>query len=122
MKKETYSCVCIDDDRLFLEILSKYIKNLDFLKLEATFTNPMLALNEVDQSKPDIIFIDIDLPEINGFTFIDALDYNPIVIMITSHWEHADTAAKHGIDAFITKPLKGTEQFTDTLFNAIAKR
>lgn len=122
MRKEHYSCVCIDDDRLFMEIIKSAIRQIEYLDLKECFGNPMKALMQVDREKPDIIFIDIDLPEINGFQFVEALDYQPIVIYVTSHWEQEEEAMKKGADAFVVKPLKSVEQLSDILFNAINKR
>ncbi|UXP33231.1 response regulator [Reichenbachiella agarivorans] len=119
MTKEAYSCVCIDDDKLFIEIISGKIRQLDFLDLIACYNNPMTALVKVDQLRPDIIFLDVDLPEINGFTFMDALDYKPIIVMMTSHWEQEEHAIKKGVDAFLTKPLKSAEQISDALFKLL---
>lgn len=119
MRKDNYSCICIDDDRLFMEIIKGVIRQIDYLDLQECYGNPMHALVEVDRNKPDIIFIDIDLPEINGFQFVEALDYDPVVIYVTSHWEQEEEALKKGADGFITKPLKSAEQLSDVLFNAI---
>ncbi|PIB36808.1 hypothetical protein BFP72_16065 [Reichenbachiella sp. 5M10] len=119
MKKETYSCVCIDDDRLFIEILTSKINQLDYLELQACYTSPLSALVKVDQLKPEIIFLDIDMPDINGFAFVEALDYDPVVIMITSHWEHLETAQKKGIHGFISKPIKSAEQISDILIKVL---
>lgn len=112
MIKGKYSCICIDDDKLFLNIISQFIDRIDYLELTATFSNPMQALVQIDQLKPDMLFLDIDMPEIDAFKIIDSLDYNPIIIMISSHWEHVDKLKEMGVHAFITKPLRGVEELS----------
>jgi len=112
MRKEKYSCICIDDDKLFLNIISQFIENIGYLDLIDTFSNPMQAMVKIDQLHPEILFLDIDMPEIDAFKMIEAFDYNPIIIMISSHWEHVDKLKKMGVHAFITKPLREPEELS----------
>ncbi|MGL1889410.1 MAG: response regulator [Reichenbachiella sp.] len=111
MIKEMQSCIGVDDDKLFLKVLEGYISKVEGLSLIETYANPMQGLVAIDKHKPDIIFLDINMPEINGLTILDALDYKPKVIIISSHWEQVDELNKAGAHAFITKPLRDLHAF-----------
>lgn len=100
-----YTCICIDDDKMFNEILEQYIKRIDFLELLGTFSNPIEGVMAIDKLKPDILFLDVDMPEINGFTTIDALEHKPIIIMVSSHWEHEKELLQAGAAKFVMKPI-----------------
>ena len=58
-------CIAIDDEPVALSILSNYCKRMDGLEL-ITFSNPVTAMLEVNRIKPDLIFLDIKIGEING--------------------------------------------------------
>lgn len=116
-----YSCVCIDDDKMFNEILEQYIKRVDFLELAGTYSNPIEGVMAIDKLKPDILFLDVDMPEINGFTTIDALDHKPIIIVVSSHWEHERELLAVGAAKFVMKPIVSAEHLAQIVKSVIAE-
>ena len=108
-----YSCLCIDDDKMFNEILEQYIKRIDFLDFLGAYSNPIQGVMAIDKLKPDILFLDVDMPEINGFTTIEALEHKPIIIMVSSHYEQERELLKAGAARFVTKPIANPEHLSE---------
>ncbi|RZL36835.1 MAG: response regulator, partial [Pedobacter sp.] len=63
-------CVIVDDKPLAIDILSDYISKISFLSLEASTTNPLEALEIVLDGKADLVFLDIQMPQLNGIQFM----------------------------------------------------
>ena len=63
------TCIAIDDEPLALEVLKKYIAKIYFLDLKGVFTDPFEAQKIMDTAPVDILFLDIQMPDINGIEF-----------------------------------------------------
>lgn len=70
----TLKCVAIDDEPLALELLSKFISQTAFLKLEGKFSNAIEALGFVNQNEVELIFMDIQMPDLSGMELARILD------------------------------------------------
>lgn len=70
------SCIAIDDEPLALELLSKFIKQTPFLKLEGRFSNAIEALSYINQHEVNLIFMDIQMPDLSGMELARILDGN----------------------------------------------
>lgn len=64
------NCVIIDDEPLAREGLSSYVREVDFLQLVATCTNPVELIRLLDEHPVDLIFLDIQMPKMNGIDFL----------------------------------------------------
>lgn len=100
-----YKCIAIDDEPLALTILQEYVLKIPFLEMIKTFTNPTEAGLYIQNEKPDILFLDIQMPEIKGIDFIKALVYKPIIILTTAYSEYA--LEGYNLDAvdYLLKPI-----------------
>jgi len=78
-------CIAIDDEPLALEIIKKYIAEFPDLKLLHTFEDAISAAEYLKLNKVDLLFIDIDMPDITGIDLVRALDEKPMVIFTTAH-------------------------------------
>ena len=74
------TCIAIDDEPLALEVLKKYIAKIYFLELKGVFTDPFEAQKLMDASPVDILFLDIQMPKINGFEMLELVEDPPAVI------------------------------------------
>ncbi|MFT6867318.1 MAG: DNA-binding NarL/FixJ family response regulator [Cyclobacteriaceae bacterium] len=88
---KTYKCLTIDDDPLFLRTLAFYIENIGWLELIGKYSNPILGAKAILKSKPDIVFLDMEMPHVDGSYLIDwigpslsKMDTPPIIIIISS--------------------------------------
>ena len=68
------SCIAIDDEPLALELLAKFIGQTPFLKLEGRFSNAIEALSYINQHEVNLIFMDIQMPDLSGMELARILD------------------------------------------------
>ncbi|MGB3949088.1 MAG: LytTR family DNA-binding domain-containing protein [Bacteroidia bacterium] len=100
------NCIIVDDDLLSIKLIENFIKKVDFLNLDSTFTNPISALSYLSVNKVDLIFLDIEMPEMNGIEFIKTLHFpNCQIILITSHKEFAIEAFENSVTDYLLKPF-----------------
>lgn len=85
------SCIAIDDDPLFLRNYEVIVHDIDWLSLKESFDQPVKAATAIIKLKPDVIFLDLEMPHIEGDDLLDwlspklgQLDYMPKVILVSS--------------------------------------
>ncbi|MEE1946387.1 LytTR family DNA-binding domain-containing protein [Pedobacter sp. KR3-3] len=101
----------IDDDQHVINAIIKHIEQIPYLTVTGHHTNPLLALNEISKGeKPDIVFLDVEMPELSGIDVIDMLDKSISVVFITSHSKYALQAFQKDVIDFLLKPFS-FEQF-----------
>ncbi len=99
------SCIAIDDEPLALTIISEYVSKTPHLKLLKTFTNPTEASLFIQTEKPELMFIDIQMPEIKGTDFIQTLLYKPVIIFTTAYSEYALEGFNMDAVDYLVKPI-----------------
>ena len=77
--------IAIDDEPLALELLSGYASRTEGLDLLKTYTNPLDALKYLKNFAVDLLFLDIQMPDISGLNFYKLVDQNTMVIFTTAH-------------------------------------
>lgn len=75
------NCIIIEDEPLAQDLLHDYIDNVDFLKLSGTFNNPLEALPYLKEHEVDLLFLDIEMPKLNGMDFLNVLEEPPRIIL-----------------------------------------
>ncbi len=95
-------CIAIDDDLLFLRVLSSYFESFEGIDLIGVFQNPVDGVMAVVKKKPDVLLLDIEMPYMDGFETISTLDKKPKIIVISGHLNNPDLP-KIGIDKYISK-------------------
>jgi len=98
-------CIAIDDEPLALTILGDYASRIPVLDLIATFTNPAEASDFIIQEKPDLLFLDIQMPEIRGLDFIRTLQHKPLIILTTAYAEYALQGYNLDVTDYLLKPI-----------------
>ena len=83
------NCIIVDDEPHAIEVLVHYVKQTPHLHLVASFTNPIEALQQLIKQKVDLVFLDIQMPEISGIDFIRAIQGKSKVILTTAYSEFA---------------------------------
>ena len=78
------SCVIIDDDQLSIKILSSLIEKTATIELQTTFTNPIKASEYLIDNPVDLLFLDVEMPEMTGLDFLTTLDYKPQVVIVST--------------------------------------
>ncbi len=112
------TCIAVDDEPLALELLKKYIAKIYFLELKGTFTDPFEAKKVLETTNIDIIFLDIQMPDINGIEFSKIINKkNSAVIFTTAFSEYA--AEGFNVDAidYLLKPIE-YDRFLKSVYKA----
>ncbi|MDQ8006261.1 MAG: LytTR family DNA-binding domain-containing protein [Pedobacter sp.] len=113
--KEKLNCIIIDDDDLDRMAVEAEVNLFRNLQLIGSFGNPIEALSAMQTTKPDVLFLDIDMPELSGLDFVRRIaDLNSINVIISSHPEYALEGFKLNVFDFILKPLE-TVRFEHTV-------
>ncbi len=90
--------IAIDDEPLALKVIENFCGIIDFISLEKTFSKPKEALDYLDKFPVDLLFLDINMPSVNGIEFCKNLKQNTMVIFTTAYSEYA-------VDAFNLKAI-----------------
>ena len=99
------NCIVIDDDPVALMNIEQFITATPFLNLIATCESAFIAMEVLDNNKVDLIFTDIDMPELNGMEFVKSLLNKPKIVFTTSHTEFAIDGFKVDAIDYLVKPF-----------------
>lgn len=103
--KEKLTCYIIDDEPLAQEILEAYIGKVPFLELKGSFISPLEAVASVQQDLPDLLFLDINMPDLDGLSFIPMLNPKPAIILTTAYDQYALRAYELEVKDYLLKPF-----------------
>jgi len=98
-------CLIVDDEVIAQQILEEYITATPNLMLIATCRNTLEAFSKLEQNAIDLIFLDIEMPMVNGLTFLRTLTKPPKVIFTTAYGEHALEGFNLGVMDYLLKPF-----------------
>jgi len=99
------TCIAIDDEPKALSIIENHIFRTDFLDLKTTFTDPFKAINFLKDNSVDLIFLDINMPDISGFQFLKHLPRKCEIIFTTAHSEYAIQSYEVEAVDYLLKPF-----------------
>ena len=99
-------CVVIDDEPFALDLIRDYINRTPFLELADCFSNPFKAMAYLNSQKVDLIFLDINMPELSGIQLIKSLHAPPLVIFTTAYPEFAAESYEYNAVDYLLKPIK----------------
>jgi two-component system, LytTR family, response regulator len=98
-------CVIIDDELAAINILEDYIARVPFLQLAGTAINPLTGLDLIDKQKADLVFLDIQMDEMNGIDVMKIINPSVKVIFCTAYSEFAVTSYDLNAVDFLMKPV-----------------
>ncbi|HEY2581079.1 MAG TPA: LytTR family DNA-binding domain-containing protein [Mucilaginibacter sp.] len=99
------NCAIIDDEPLAREGLSNYVREVDFLQLAGTCENPLELIKLMDDRQVDLIFLDIQMPKMNGIDFIKIMPKPPMVIITTAYPSYALEGFQLNVLDYLLKPI-----------------
>lgn len=101
------NCIIIDDDPLSLQVVEEFVKRTEFLELKYTFNDAVEAINTINVSEEniDLIFLDIEMPEMSGIEFLNTVKDLPQVIIISSQEKYALQAFDYDVVDYLLKPI-----------------
>ncbi|MDR3269765.1 MAG: LytTR family DNA-binding domain-containing protein [Tannerella sp.] len=103
-------CIAIDDEPLALKLLQEYCNRIPSIRLLGTYTDPVDALTYTRSLTPDLIFLDIHMPDLSGMDIAGSLDKNTLVIFTTAYKEYAVEGFDLDVVDYLLKPF-GFERF-----------
>jgi DNA-binding LytR/AlgR family response regulator len=109
-------CLVIDDERLTREYIKNYISKIPQLELVSEFNSPLKAVDLIKSGKVDLLFLDIQMPDITGLDFIKSLQSKPEVIFTTAYQEYALEGYNLNVIDYLLKPFS-----FDRFFQAVNK-
>src|SRR3982751_6855398 len=101
----TLKCVAIDDEPLARECITNYVQEVEFLQLTGTGNNPVDLIRLMDEQKVDLIFLDIQMPVINGIEFLKTAQNPPMVIITTAYPNYALEGFQLDVLDYLVKPI-----------------
>jgi DNA-binding LytR/AlgR family response regulator len=103
-----FTCIVVDDEELSRDLLENYIGRVSSLELIAKFKNPLEALTILVDDDIDIIFLDIQMPELTGPEFLRTLSNPPAVIFTTAYKQYALEGYELSVTDYLLKPFSFT--------------
>jgi DNA-binding LytR/AlgR family response regulator len=100
------NCIIVDDDKLSCKLLEEFVNKSSSLNLVGIFSDAVSARNELSKRKDiDLIFLDIQMPEMDGFDLLGSLDYPPNIIVVSSAEDYALKAFDFNVVDYLLKPI-----------------
>lgn len=112
------NCIVVDDSAIQRMTITKLVNESTNLNLVDDFANALEAKNTINHKEVDLIFLDIEMPLINGFDLLDGLKNKPQIIFITSKADYAVKAFDYEATDFLQKPIS-KERFLKAVKKAI---
>lgn len=113
----TLQAIIIDDEKLAREIIKKYLNEHKEIELTTEASNGFEAVKKINEEKPDLIFLDIQMPKISGFEMLELLDEPPVIIFTTAYDQYALKAFEVNAADYLLKPFS-QERFNEALEKA----
>jgi two-component system LytT family response regulator len=99
------NCLIVEDEPLARNLMVDYVSKISYLKLIDAISNPLAALETLRNNQIDILFLDIQMPEITGIGLLKTLQKKPLVILTTAYSEYAIESYEHDVVDYLLKPI-----------------
>ncbi len=110
-------CIALDDEPLALQVIVQYCSKISYLQLDKVFTNPDEAKDYLKHNKVDLLFLDIQMPDINGVQFYKSLTTKPPVIFTTAFKDYAVDGFNVDAIDYLLKPFE-YDRFLKAIYKA----
>jgi len=98
-------CIAIDDEPLALRQIADYIKKTPFLELAGLCESALQAIELLDNTQVDLLFVDINMPDLSGMDFVKALENPPKIVFVTAYSEFALEGFRVDALDYLLKPI-----------------
>ena len=98
-------CVIVDDEELARQLLAEYLGEYDNIEIVAECGSGRDAIRKIDQFKADLVFLDVQMPGIDGFDVLEHIESDPFVIFCTAYDKYAIKAFEKNTIDYLLKPL-----------------
>ena len=103
--KDKLNCIVVDDDARSLKVVEALIKKTDFLHMEGLYDSPLKAAAALQKSAIDLIFLDVEMPDMNGLQLISTLQNPPQTVLISYNRNYALDAFQYDVTDYLLKPI-----------------
>jgi DNA-binding LytR/AlgR family response regulator len=112
------NCLIIDDEPIARKLLKEYIEETDFLELAGVAENPLKATGLLSDLQIDLIFLDINMPKMNGMDFLRSMPNLPMIILTTAYGQYALEGYELAVIDYLVKPFS-LERFLKAVQKAL---
>jgi len=112
--------ILIDDEQPAREVVKHYLKDFPELEVLGEFTDGFSGLKAIQDLKPDLVFLDVQMPKLTGLELLDLLDQPPLIIFSTAYDQYAIKAFEMNAIDYLLKPYS-KERFTQAVQKALAQ-
>jgi DNA-binding LytR/AlgR family response regulator len=99
------NCIIIDDDPIVQKQLSSFVSKSELLNLKGSFTNPLEALDVIKNNNIDLVFLDIEMPEMSGLEYLKEFKSKFQIIVISGDRKYALETFEYGVTDYLLKPI-----------------
>jgi len=99
------SCIIVEDEPLARNLLTDYVRKVPHLGLVKTFANPLEAIDFLRENPVDLLFLDIQMPEITGISLLKVLQKKPLVVLTTAYSDYALESYDFDVLDYLLKPI-----------------
>lgn len=117
---QSISTLIIDDEPLARDIVKRYSSEIESLNIVGECGDGFEALRQIQLFKPQLLFLDIQMPKLDGFELLEVLDYNPVIIFATAYDQFAIKAFEMNAVDYLLKPFS-KERFTNAVHKALQR-
>lgn len=121
MNNNKTSCLIVDDEKLARELLTEYLEAFPEIELVGEASNGTDAVAQIDKLKPDLLFLDVQMPGMTGFDVLDDINHEPYVIFVTAYDQYAIQAFEKNAVDYLLKPLD-QERFRQAVGRALKRK
>lgn len=111
---QTLRTIIIDDEELARQLIARYCENHTDIEVIGQCADGFEAVKAINQLKPDLVFLDVQMPKLDGFELLEILDHRPQVIFTTAYNEYAIRAFEQNAVDYLLKPF-ARERFDKAL-------
>lgn len=98
-------CIIVDDEPLAISVIKNYLSHIEDFELVATFENPVEAFSLLTKQAIDVLFLDINMPMLNGLDLMKSLEKPPLVVFTTAYREYAVESYELEVVDYLVKPI-----------------
>ncbi len=115
------TCIIVDDEKLARDLLKEYLESYPDIELLAEAEQGTEAVEKIDKLKPDIVFLDVQMPGMTGFDVLEDIEHEPYVIFVTAYDQYAIKAFEKNAVDYLLKPLD-EERFRNAVNRALKRK
>ena len=99
------TCLIVEDEPMARKLLTQYVEKVSGLTLLDALSSPLAALDFLEHNEPDILFLDVQMPEITGIDLLKILKKKPIIVLTTAYSEYAIEGYELDVTDYLLKPI-----------------